>query len=101
MQKIKKWHKGFSIVELLVGMTVIIFAVLSYEYFLFRMQSTNILLQNKQELMNLASNRYNEYLATGNFNATSTTDVTITQSGSVYTFTSNKDPSLKVSVSIT
>ncbi|MEY8714304.1 type IV pilin protein [Francisella philomiragia] len=93
-------QSGFSLIELVIAMTIIAIVVLAYERISYEIKSTSNLLDNNQELVDVANNRFNEFIATGILDTSSTPNVTITQSGSVYDFQSNKDTTLKLSVKI-
>ena len=91
-------QKGFSLIELLIAMTLISFAVLAYELMQYRVYDTDRTLSNDQEVVQLASNRFNKFLATGSMDSSSTIGVLVSTSGSTVIFQSRDDNTIEMTV---
>ena len=70
-------EQGFSLIELIISMVIIGGSVLSYELISYKITYTINLLNNDKELNNLVENRFNEYVATGIMDISSSDSVDV------------------------
>ena len=91
-------QKGFSLIELMIAMALIAFALIAYELMEYRVYDTERTLRNDQEVVQLANNRFNEFLATGTIDSGSTIGVLVSSSGSTVSFQSRDDSTIDMTV---